>query len=210
MCDTDDSSLHPYVHEKYNYAHCTYACSKWIPSRAKAEEVVCLSSTRYLESLLRQASNSMIVHCPTMHCFVNQTADNELNFRAEEFSDISGLPQNSITTILHYTVWCPPKCFWDYCTDTSGCILLVSFLFLLLKNNIQRIISWHQRCPVHPTMPISHNLQLVCTLTYCVELSVIFINAVFSFSSHWWKILTKACVTECPNSSSYWTMVICV
>uniref|UniRef100_A0A8C4GQB0 Nck-associated protein 1-like n=1 Tax=Dicentrarchus labrax TaxID=13489 RepID=A0A8C4GQB0_DICLA len=45
----------------------------------------------YLESLLRQASNSLIVHCPTMHCFVNQTTDNDPSFRAEEFSDISEL-----------------------------------------------------------------------------------------------------------------------
>ncbi|KAM8915021.1 nck-associated protein 1-like isoform 1-T1 [Spinachia spinachia] len=45
----------------------------------------------YLESLLRQASNSLIVHCPTMHCFVNQATDNEPGFRAEEFSDISEL-----------------------------------------------------------------------------------------------------------------------
>ncbi|KAM9859039.1 nck-associated protein 1-like [Aulostomus maculatus] len=45
----------------------------------------------YLESLLRQASNSLIVHCPTMHCFVNQCSENELSFRAEEFSDLSEL-----------------------------------------------------------------------------------------------------------------------
>lgn len=52
---------------------------------------------RFLESLLRQASNALIVHCPTMHCFVNQTTDNEPSFRAEEFSDISGGPQGFIT-----------------------------------------------------------------------------------------------------------------
>ncbi|XP_070700831.1 nck-associated protein 1-like [Pempheris klunzingeri] len=45
----------------------------------------------FLESLLRQASNSVIVHCPTMHCFVNQTTDSDPGFRAEEFSDISEL-----------------------------------------------------------------------------------------------------------------------
>uniref|UniRef100_A0A8C2X9S4 NCK associated protein 1 like n=1 Tax=Cyclopterus lumpus TaxID=8103 RepID=A0A8C2X9S4_CYCLU len=44
----------------------------------------------FLESLLRQASNSFIVHCPTMNCFVNHATDNEPSFRAEEFSDISG------------------------------------------------------------------------------------------------------------------------
>ncbi|KAJ0023948.1 hypothetical protein NQD34_003847 [Periophthalmus magnuspinnatus] len=38
-----------------------------------------------------RASNSFIVHCPTMHCFVNQTTDNEPSFKAEEFSDISEL-----------------------------------------------------------------------------------------------------------------------
>ncbi len=55
---------------------------------------------RFLESLLRQASNALIVHCPTLHCFVNQTSDNEPRFRAEEFSDISGWPQRLITAIL--------------------------------------------------------------------------------------------------------------
>ncbi|XP_029287413.1 LOW QUALITY PROTEIN: nck-associated protein 1-like [Cottoperca gobio] len=45
----------------------------------------------YLECLLRQASNSLIVHCPTMHCFVNHATDSEPSFRAEEFSDISEL-----------------------------------------------------------------------------------------------------------------------
>lgn len=45
----------------------------------------------FLESLLRQASNSLIVHSPTMHCFVNHATDNEPSFRAEEFSDISEL-----------------------------------------------------------------------------------------------------------------------
>ncbi|XP_054641138.1 nck-associated protein 1-like isoform X2 [Dunckerocampus dactyliophorus] len=50
---------------------------------------ICLSE--YLESLLRLASNSLIVHCPAMQCFVNQTFDNEPTFRAEEFSDVSDL-----------------------------------------------------------------------------------------------------------------------
>nr|XP_046239235.1 nck-associated protein 1-like [Scatophagus argus] len=45
----------------------------------------------FLESLLRQASNSLIVHCPTMYCFVNQTTENEPSFRAEEYSDVSEL-----------------------------------------------------------------------------------------------------------------------
>lgn len=46
---------------------------------------------RYLESLLRQASSSLIVHCPSMHCFINQLSENEPVFKAEEFSDISGM-----------------------------------------------------------------------------------------------------------------------
>ncbi|KAM9799180.1 nck-associated protein 1-like [Syngnathus typhle] len=45
----------------------------------------------YLESLLRLASNSLIVHCPTRQCFVNQISDNDSAFRADEFTDISEL-----------------------------------------------------------------------------------------------------------------------
>ncbi|XP_077428322.1 nck-associated protein 1-like isoform X1 [Vanacampus margaritifer] len=48
-------------------------------------------SNWYLESLLRLASNSLVVHCPTMQCFVNQISDNDPAFRADEFSDISEL-----------------------------------------------------------------------------------------------------------------------
>lgn len=55
---------------------------------------------RFLESLLRQASNALILHCPTMHCFVNQATENDPNFRAEEFSDVSGWPQSLIWAIL--------------------------------------------------------------------------------------------------------------
>ncbi|XP_072308153.1 nck-associated protein 1-like [Eucyclogobius newberryi] len=55
------------------------------------QTITTLYTNWYLESLLRQASNSFIVHCPTMHCFVNQTMDNEPSFKAEEFSDISEL-----------------------------------------------------------------------------------------------------------------------
>ncbi|KAJ0068539.1 hypothetical protein NL108_008892 [Boleophthalmus pectinirostris] len=55
------------------------------------QTITTLYTNWYLESLLRQASNSFIVHCPTMHCFVNQTTDNEPSFKAEEFSDISEL-----------------------------------------------------------------------------------------------------------------------
>lgn len=53
--------------------------------------ITTLYTTWFLESLLRQASNYLIVHCPAMHCFVNQTTDNEPSFRAEEFSDVSEL-----------------------------------------------------------------------------------------------------------------------
>ncbi|XP_061689337.1 nck-associated protein 1-like [Syngnathoides biaculeatus] len=45
----------------------------------------------YLESLLRLASNSVVVHSPSMQCFVNQISDNNPAFRAEEFSDITEL-----------------------------------------------------------------------------------------------------------------------
>ncbi|KAF6738772.1 Nck-associated protein 1-like [Oryzias melastigma] len=55
------------------------------------QTITTLYTNWYLEGLLRQASNSFIVHCPTMHCFVSQTTDNEHSFRAEEFSDISEL-----------------------------------------------------------------------------------------------------------------------
>ncbi|XP_072237966.1 nck-associated protein 1-like [Leuresthes tenuis] len=55
------------------------------------QTVTTLYTNWYLEGLLRQASNSHIVHCPTMHCFVSQTTDTEPNFRAEQFSDISEL-----------------------------------------------------------------------------------------------------------------------
>ncbi|XP_060925622.1 nck-associated protein 1-like [Limanda limanda] len=55
------------------------------------QTITTLYTNWYLQSLLRQASNSMIVHCPAMHCFINQTSDNEAVFRAEEYSDISEL-----------------------------------------------------------------------------------------------------------------------
>uniref|UniRef100_A0AAQ5WYH7 NCK associated protein 1 like n=1 Tax=Amphiprion ocellaris TaxID=80972 RepID=A0AAQ5WYH7_AMPOC len=56
-----------------------------------AQTVTTIYTNWFLESLLRQASNSLIVHCPTMQCFVSQTTDNEPTFRAEEFSDITEL-----------------------------------------------------------------------------------------------------------------------
>ncbi|KAM6981225.1 nck-associated protein 1-like [Aplochiton taeniatus] len=52
------------------------------------QTITTLYTNWYLEGLLRQASSSLIVHCPTMHCFVNQTTENEQSFRAEEYSDI--------------------------------------------------------------------------------------------------------------------------
>ncbi|XP_061743100.1 nck-associated protein 1-like isoform X2 [Nerophis ophidion] len=45
----------------------------------------------YLESLLRLASNSLILHSPAMLCFINQKSDNEPTFSAEEFSDVTEL-----------------------------------------------------------------------------------------------------------------------
>ncbi|KAM9814098.1 nck-associated protein 1-like [Neosynchiropus ocellatus] len=45
----------------------------------------------YLDNLLRQASNSLIVHCPAMHCFISQATETETSVRAEEYSDISEL-----------------------------------------------------------------------------------------------------------------------
>lgn len=57
---------------------------------------------RFLECLLRQASNALIVHCPTMRCFVNQKTDSEPSFRADEFSDVSGRSQSLITVMSQY------------------------------------------------------------------------------------------------------------
>lgn len=54
---------------------------------------------RFLESLLRQASNALIVQCPTLHCFVNQSTESEPSFRADEFSDVAGQTQSSLQLI---------------------------------------------------------------------------------------------------------------
>nr|XP_020476127.1 nck-associated protein 1-like isoform X1 [Monopterus albus]XP_020476199.1 nck-associated protein 1-like isoform X1 [Monopterus albus]XP_020476271.1 nck-associated protein 1-like isoform X1 [Monopterus albus] len=56
-----------------------------------SQTITTIYTNWFLESLLRQASSSLIVQCPLMHCFVNQSSDNDLGFRAEEFSDISEL-----------------------------------------------------------------------------------------------------------------------
>uniref|UniRef100_A0AAV2M3B0 Uncharacterized protein n=1 Tax=Knipowitschia caucasica TaxID=637954 RepID=A0AAV2M3B0_KNICA len=56
-----------------------------------AQTITTLYTNWFLESLLRQASNSSILHCPTMHCFVNQKTDTEPSVRADEFSDITEL-----------------------------------------------------------------------------------------------------------------------
>ncbi|XP_069547019.1 nck-associated protein 1-like [Brachyistius frenatus] len=56
-----------------------------------AQTISNLYTNWLLEGLLRQASNSLIVHCPTMKCFVSQINENDPSFRAEEFSDISEL-----------------------------------------------------------------------------------------------------------------------
>ncbi|KAJ8259523.1 hypothetical protein GJAV_G00170300 [Gymnothorax javanicus] len=52
------------------------------------QTITTLYTNWYLEGLLRQASSALIVHCPTMHCFINQPTENAQAFRAEEFSDI--------------------------------------------------------------------------------------------------------------------------
>ncbi|XP_066225784.1 nck-associated protein 1-like isoform X2 [Saccopteryx leptura] len=44
---------------------------------------------RYLESLLRQASSGTIIHAPAMQAFISLPREEEQNFSAEEFSDIS-------------------------------------------------------------------------------------------------------------------------
>lgn len=71
-----------------------------------AHAVFDVSFARFLESLLRQASNSLIVHCPTLHCFVSQSTDNEQSFRAEEYSDVAGQAQSSLlfTTVSNHFV----------------------------------------------------------------------------------------------------------
>uniref|UniRef100_A0A8B9HKT3 NCK associated protein 1 like n=1 Tax=Astyanax mexicanus TaxID=7994 RepID=A0A8B9HKT3_ASTMX len=56
-----------------------------------AQTITTLYTNWYLEGLLRQASSGAIAHCPTMHCFVNHTSENEQNFKAQEFSDICEL-----------------------------------------------------------------------------------------------------------------------
>ncbi|XP_036415792.1 nck-associated protein 1-like isoform X1 [Colossoma macropomum] len=55
------------------------------------QTITTLYTNWYLEGLLRQASSGLIAHCPTMHCFINQSVENEQNFKAEEFSDICEL-----------------------------------------------------------------------------------------------------------------------
>uniref|UniRef100_A0A8C9VK67 NCK associated protein 1 like n=1 Tax=Scleropages formosus TaxID=113540 RepID=A0A8C9VK67_SCLFO len=54
------------------------------------QTITTLYTSWYLEGLLRQASSALIIHCPTMHCFVNQPNENETRFKAEEYSDVSG------------------------------------------------------------------------------------------------------------------------
>ncbi|KAL4655717.1 nck-associated protein 1-like [Arapaima gigas] len=53
------------------------------------QTITTLYTSWYLEGLLRQASSAMIIHCPTMHCFVNQPNENDTSFKSEEYSDIS-------------------------------------------------------------------------------------------------------------------------
>lgn len=53
--------------------------------------ITTLYTNWFLESLLRQASSGVIAHCPTMHCFMNLSAENEQHYKAEEYSDICEL-----------------------------------------------------------------------------------------------------------------------
>ncbi|KAB5517011.1 hypothetical protein PHYPO_G00184610 [Pangasianodon hypophthalmus] len=53
--------------------------------------ITTLYTNWYLESLLRQASGGVIAHCPTMHCFINLSVENEQSFKAEQYSDICEL-----------------------------------------------------------------------------------------------------------------------
>ncbi|MCJ8749815.1 hypothetical protein PDJAM_G00191990 [Pangasius djambal] len=53
--------------------------------------ITTLYTNWYLECLLRQASGGIIAHCPTMHCFINLSVENEQSFKAEEYSDICEL-----------------------------------------------------------------------------------------------------------------------
>ncbi|XP_051528230.1 nck-associated protein 1-like isoform X1 [Myxocyprinus asiaticus] len=56
-----------------------------------AQTITTLYTNWFLEGLLRQASSALIVHCPTIQCFINQNIENEQSFRAEEYSDICEL-----------------------------------------------------------------------------------------------------------------------
>ncbi|XP_029682834.1 nck-associated protein 1-like [Takifugu rubripes] len=53
------------------------------------QTITTLYTNWFLECLLRQASNALIIQCPTLHCFVNQSTDSEPSFRADEFSDVA-------------------------------------------------------------------------------------------------------------------------
>ncbi|XP_069037603.1 nck-associated protein 1-like [Lepisosteus oculatus] len=51
------------------------------------QTITTLYTNWYLEGLLRQASSALIVHSPTMRCFINQPNDNEQSFSAQQYSD---------------------------------------------------------------------------------------------------------------------------
>ncbi|XP_066114604.1 nck-associated protein 1-like isoform X1 [Saccopteryx bilineata] len=53
------------------------------------QTVTTLYADWYLESLLRQASSGTIIHAPAMQAFISHPREEEQNFSAEEFSDIS-------------------------------------------------------------------------------------------------------------------------
>ncbi|TMS19351.1 Nck-associated protein 1-like [Larimichthys crocea] len=95
----------------------------------------------YLESLLRQASNALIVHCPTMHCFVSQSSENEPSFKAEEFSDISEL-QALVELIGPYGVkFLSENLMWHITSQVSELKKLVienMDILVQMKNNFDK------------------------------------------------------------------------
>lgn len=80
--------------------------------------------SRYLESLLRQASGGTIILSPAMQAFISLPREGEQNFSAEEFSDVSGelgagsasfgadpFSQNNISVCSHYLISSPLTSF---------------------------------------------------------------------------------------------------
>ncbi|XP_019126276.2 nck-associated protein 1-like isoform X1 [Larimichthys crocea] len=106
-----------------------------------AQTITTLYTNWYLESLLRQASNALIVHCPTMHCFVSQSSENEPSFKAEEFSDISEL-QALVELIGPYGVkFLSENLMWHITSQVSELKKLVienMDILVQMKNNFDK------------------------------------------------------------------------